>query len=200
MNGPECFPRLLLHRGVGRPPLLSAGEWGLLAAALIIAISIVAPAVQAWREHRRVASARSDLRAIERALARYARDHGRWPTPATAAGEDARFGARRANAELMRALLGQSHIAEGAPATNPRKKTAYLAIPVRTHGRSGLDARGEFVDPWGEPYQIALDTDYDNVIVLKDAPFLELPDRQIAIWSKGPDRVSGTRDDIRSWP
>lgn len=40
-------------------------------------------------------------------------------------------------------------------------------------------------DPWGEPYEYELAVDGE-----------EQPYR---IWSKGPDKVSGTEDDIQSW-
>lgn len=70
-------------------------------------------------------------------------------------------------------------------------------------GKDGLlrnedGSYAELFDPWGSPYHVLLDYDYNNQL---RAPFTGkiIPDKKILIWSPGPDKESGTEDDIRSW-
>lgn len=80
-------------------------------------------------------------------------------------------------------------------------------------GKGGLfqdSPAGEykFTDPWGHPYILLLDADYDNHIenpdcknsspeVKKEAPATLLAGA--IAYSLGPDGVEGTADDIPSW-
>jgi hypothetical protein len=51
-------------------------------------------------------------------------------------------------------------------------------------------------DPWGSGYNVRLDLDSDTKLnVNGDA----LHHRRVAVWSNGPDRRSGTKDDIKTW-
>ncbi len=50
-------------------------------------------------------------------------------------------------------------------------------------------------DPWGELLSIRLDTDLDGEVTTPHGQV----DKYVAIWSKGPDGVEDTRDDIKSW-
>ncbi len=56
--------------------------------------------------------------------------------------------------DMLAALLG------GNDKLNPRK-LVFLEINLAKKGKSGL-TNGVFVDPWGAPYQIAFDGDYDG--------------------------------------
>ena len=57
----------------------------------------------------------------------------------------------------------------GSPNNKPSnlvntRGTAYLTIPAKSLKLSKSDGLGyDFVDPWGNPYQITVDTTYDNV-------------------------------------
>jgi len=60
----------------------------------------------------------------------------------------------------------------------------------------------EFFDPWGNPYHIMLDYDYDgNLIDPHTQKILE--DTNVLVWSPGPDGKTGTsethKDDVCSW-
>lgn len=50
-------------------------------------------------------------------------------------------------------------------------------------------------DPWGEVIRLDFDTDFDGKVV---TPYGEV-DKKIAVWSKGPDKIEGSGDDIKSW-
>lgn len=59
-----------------------------------------------------------------------------------------------------------------------------------------------YLDPWGNPYVIALDTDFDNRCRLtstgQGSPSGVLTGRQIAVWSWGP-QPGDSNQLIRSW-
>jgi len=58
-------------------------------------------------------------------------------------------------------------------------------------------------DSWGGIFQVILDNGrgrdskgYDGQITVPDGTTIQ---RSVAVWSKGPDGVDGTADDIRNW-
>lgn len=67
-------------------------------------------------------------------------------------------------------------------------------------GRDGLIYSADHTvlglfDPWGAGYRVRLDLDGDGNIRVNG----EILQRRVAVWSLGPDGVSGTADDVRSW-
>lgn len=52
-----------------------------------------------------------------------------------------------------------------------------------------------FNDPWGNPYRIALDADYDGEVTIPGGTLRQ----SVAVWSNGPDGVPGNKDDLKSW-
>lgn len=75
-------------------------------------------------------------------------------------------------------------------------------------GLVGTDGQWAFVDPWGTPYRVALDADWDQRVSNPDSrnddPSIATP---AASWlpmivigsSAGADKRFGTRDDVVSW-
>lgn len=68
---------------------------------------------------------------------------------------------------------------------------------------NGRTVKGLY-DPWGGPYNVILDLDYEEV--LRPAPKAGgrtiLNGRRVAVWSDGQDGVSGTgktKDDVKTW-
>ena len=61
------------------------------------------------------------------------------------------------------------------------------------------------LDPWGEPYHIAIDTNGDGIteiqLLYAEAEIIERVEAPFAIWSNGPNRKNelGRGDDIASW-
>jgi hypothetical protein len=167
-------------------------------ALLIAALATIGPAWAAIGMRQRIAMARHDVLALQRAIVRYYREYGAWPADAGARNVDLRFGWRRPNAEILRALRAE------AGAGNPdhernAQRMIFIEVAPYARGYSGLDAKGEFLDPWGKPYQIALDTSYDNAVEVDNSVIERVPGVGVLVWSSGPDRVSETRDDIMSW-
>jgi hypothetical protein len=79
-----------------------------------------------------------------------------------------------------------------------------------TPARSGIGSNGQFYDPWGTPYQVAIDGDYNNQITTNPygnntgAGPSPLPQGVIG-WSLGKDQTLGNggaftgSDDVISW-
>ena len=63
------------------------------------------------------------------------------------------------------------------------------------YGTGGGSVLGLY-DPWGGGYKIRMDLDYDEKL---DVNGEVLDGRRVAVWSDGPDRKPGTKDDVRTW-
>ena len=101
---------------------------------------------------------------------------------------------------------------------NPEKHAflnpGTLKDNITAQGVSTVDYN--FRDPWGNPYIIAFDLDYDNAVEIPNSatqnpifnpyPYGRIP-KSVLIWSKGPDgKASGStdpqqynKDNIKSW-
>lgn len=127
-------------------------------------------------------------------------EYGRYPLASKAVRD---FTFADDNADLMDILRGVSKPA--ALAENPRK-IVFIEIPGAENNRSGLLDDGTFVDPWGFPYRIRIDADYDSRVKNpspkpKTDPFITTG---VIAWSWGKDGKrgeSGERQngDIFSW-
>lgn len=51
-------------------------------------------------------------------------------------------------------------------------------------------------DPWGGPYRVILDVNYDEKLLVNGEV---VKGHRAAVWSDGPDRKSGTEDDVKTW-
>ncbi len=142
--------------------------------------------------------AQSDIRALQTAIARYQREYGTWPVEASSGAVDIRYGGRRPNAGLMRILRSDFAAQNLEAALNPQHMI-FIEVERYQKGLSGLDERGEFLDPWGSPYQFALDSNYDGAVQIENSIYGRVSGVGMLIWSLGPDRKSETRDDILSW-
>lgn len=63
---------------------------------------------------------------------------------------------------------------------NPRN-IVFIEIQAAVPGKKSGLSNGTFVDPWGEPYFIAMDTDYQNRIVA-GTNNVELH-KKVAVWN-----------------
>jgi hypothetical protein len=73
------------------------------------------------------------------------------------------------------------------------------------YNASGLTVTGLF-DPWGGPYNVVMDGDYDEKIEVQPAAATAkttLNGRRVAAWSNGADAISGiggkAADDVKTW-
>jgi type II secretory pathway pseudopilin PulG len=177
---------------------LSRAETCFLLGFLLLVISIVVPSWFAIRHRQRLAMARGDLASLLAAGARFAREYGGWPTEYSGSHEDVRYGRLLPNAAVLNALRSVDGPGNEAFKLNAQKMVFIEVEPYRP-GWSGLSADGSFLDPWGVPYEIVFDTDFDNVCVVQNSIYGRLGGQGMVAWSCGPDRISDTADDILSW-
>ena len=111
-----------------------------------------------------------------------------------------------AGSPLLKVLMG-----ENVDRLNPKAARFLPDQQMGKNGAGGLvgtEGQWAFVDPWGTPYRVALDADWDQRVANPDA---QNDDPSIAgtasSWlpltvigsSAGADKKFGTRDDVVSW-
>jgi prepilin-type N-terminal cleavage/methylation domain-containing protein len=110
-----------------------------------------------------------------------------------------------AGIDLLKALLGIDKT------LNPRG-LKFLSAKEGKSNKNGLiynssstDVTGMF-DPWGGPFNVMMDLDYDEKVVVqpKGAGNLSanLNGRRVAVWSDGADGISASgkaADDVKTW-
>lgn len=178
--------------GLARP------EWVFLLGALLFVLSIALPSCHAVRHRQRLAMARADLRTLMESGLRYYREYGAWPSAHSGEPGDYRYGREVSNAEVLNVLRSQPGPGNEDYRVNT-EKMIFLEVEPYRRGWSGLSPDGAFLDPWGMPYEIVFDTDYNNVCEVRDSVYGRLIGEGMVVWSCGPDRQSDTADDLRSW-
>lgn len=123
---------------------------------IIILMGLLFPAFRGAQDQAKKVQAKNDLTQIVTAVNAYYTEYGKYPatsdTPITN------------NADLFNTLRGVT--TGGTGDTNPRK-IVFITVPDvkdTANPRSGIGQDGQFYDPWGTAYQIAIDGDYDNQI------------------------------------
>lgn len=179
---------------------VSRSELVFLLGIAVVLTSIALPAREYYQRWQRTMMARSDLRSIVAAATRYHTRSGRWPaSPSGDVAADGRFGLPGSGNEkvfnVLRAVEGPGNTGHEAN-TN---RTIYLDVATAQEGLSGIDRGGEFLDPWGTPYQLVLDLNYNGISEASETSYGRVQGRGVLAWSAGPDRKSDTDDDLLSW-
>ncbi len=185
-------------------------------AIIAILIGLLFPAFNAVQNQAKRTQAKNDLTQIVTAVNAYYTEYGKYPLPSTAT-SDYIYGPGGAatNAELfytLRAVAGGT--LNAGDAANPRKivfiNPPYVKDPANPRSGIGTAAAnlGQYFDPWGTPYAVKIDGDYNNQIAVNPytadtgAGPAALTIGVIA-WSRGKDAVQGTNfnasDDVISW-
>lgn len=140
---------------------------------------------------------------LEIALKEYRREYKRFPKYYVLRPKD---WTGRTHHELLSTLMALS----GSEETNERG-IKFFEADDRWLSEDGGKYR--LNDPWGRPYYVVFDGDYDGEILI---PEIVLPNSRktpvpvefgsgrkaelrVAVWSAGPDGESGTVDDITSY-
>lgn len=126
---------------------------------VVSGLVVVAAGVGAFTVSRggKLSQARHDAQVIALTLDGFARENGKYP--------------KGTRGEICRMLRGESINGQ-----NPKKLDYVEALPYEVNGL------GEFLDPWGQPYRIALEP-------------------EARVYSCGPNRSDeqGAGDDMASW-
>ncbi len=146
--------------------------------------------------------AQAAVKNVTLAVQNYVADYNRMPVR-SASEEEIDLSA---GSPLMKVLLG-----ENVDRLNS-KGTRFL--PDQQMGKNGAgglvgsDGQWALVDPWGTPYRVRMDADWDQRVSNPDAqnedPAIAttapswLP-LSVICYSAGADKKSGTRDDVVSW-
>jgi len=205
-------------------------------AIIAILIGLLFPAFKAVQNQARQTQAKNDLTQIVTAVNAFYTDYGKYPTSQTT---DYVFGpgGGSANNVLFNELQGCP--TTGAPpptcsalSTLNTRQIVFIsppAVKTPTSPRSGIATQaatvnpcfsaavGEFVDPWGTPYNVEIDGNYDNQITTNPYGASGGAGPQpltigVIAWSRGLDGVLGTKtaactgnntftnsDDVISW-
>jgi Tfp pilus assembly protein PilE len=135
-------------------------------AVIAILLGIAYPAFSLVMERARKTQAKNDLTQIITAVNAYYTEYGKYPLVAVAA--DTIYGSGGTpNGDLFYTLRAVALGANAADVANPRK-IVFISPPDakdQTNSRSGIKTSdGQWYDPWGSPYNIEIDGDYNNQV------------------------------------
>jgi prepilin-type N-terminal cleavage/methylation domain-containing protein len=151
----------------------------------------------------KVTRVKADLADLNLGIGQYAMERNRLPVPVDFKSEAALPLSK--GSKVLAVLLG-----ENPDQLNP-SQTVWIKPKPGSNGAGGLVGEAGsygYLDPWGEPYYVLLDTDYNQRIsnpdrrnsdpnISSDCPS-ELFGQAQAL-SAGPDKQLHTKDDVVSW-
>jgi prepilin-type N-terminal cleavage/methylation domain-containing protein len=203
----------VMQKSLGRSSAFTLIELLVVMAIIAILIGLLFPAFRAVQNQAKQTQAKNDLTQIVNAVNAFYTDYGKYPLVTA----DATYGpaGTTANNPLFQVLRAQDTI------NNPRQivfiNPPYVKTPANP--RSGIATQAttingisvainDYVDPWGTPYNVAIDGGYDNQLTNPYAANTGAGPLSLAIgviaWSWGRDQVPGTTnfsasDDVISW-
>jgi prepilin-type N-terminal cleavage/methylation domain-containing protein len=131
-------------------------------AIIAILVGLLFPAFKAVQNQARSTQAKNDLTQIVNAVNAYYTDYGKYPI--TAPGADVTFAANNNTLfDILRNMTGTNP----GNALNPRA-ILFIQPPAakdQTTPKSGIKtSTGVWYDPWGTPYNVAIDGNYNNIV------------------------------------
>ncbi len=208
----------VIQKSPGRSSAFTLIELLVVIAIIAILIGLLFPAFRAVQDQAKRTQAKNDLTQIVTAVNAYYTEYGKYPLPTTAT-SDYIYGPGGAatNDDLfyaLRAVAGGN--INGSDAANPRKivfiNPPYVKDP--SNPRSGIGTPtgtrpGQYYDPWGTPYAVEIDGNYNNQIATN--PYTADTGAGpgtlglgVIAWSFGKDGTQGNAnfnasDDVISW-
>jgi prepilin-type N-terminal cleavage/methylation domain-containing protein len=157
-------------------------------AIIAILMGLLLPALNGAKRQAQKVQAKNDLTQFVTAIKAFYTDYGAYPIDSTLAGQakDAEYGdpaGSVSNSDLVNVLRADINTSDtlssgtGTPLSINTRQTVYLDVPYvkeLTAPKNGLGngketssfntggKAGVWYDPWGEPYIIVVDANYDN--------------------------------------
>ena len=206
-------------------------------AIIAILIGLLFPAFKAVQDQAKKTQAKNDLTQIVNAVNAFYTEYGKYPVSSSIT-TDAYFGSGTpplgstsggTNDVLFNELRACTAVGTScsAAATLNTRQIVFISPPIvktPAQPKSGIGTnavgaptpRGQFWDPWGAPYQIAIDSNYNNVVTApaySDLSYTTATNGDVGVmtgviaWSYGSDGQIGTSgngiyknsDDVISW-
>lgn len=142
--------------------------------------SILIPTIGTARRNAKISMAKSDMASLQAGIAAYVTDYGRFPSSTAAylsAAPDFTYGNdvirngttyEADNRDVMAILTALTTFRDGSPTVNtnhhlnPRKSIYFNSKAARTEVGHGIGPGGVLRDPWGNPYIITLDLNFNR--------------------------------------
>ena len=180
-------------------PAVSKRGFTLVELLVVIAIvgilaAILFPAINQAIKRAEITRAKQEMSHIIAAVKAYYAEYSKMPTPDNNGYPDRSFGDKKMVADakqqnVVMNILRSVDAAGNVGLTNNPRRIVFLDVPESSLSgtdRLGLvydQSEGYYLDPWGNPYIICMDTDYDNQTFFS---FLQSPPAPAqGIWKRG---------------
>jgi hypothetical protein len=186
---------------------------------------LLVPTLAIAKKKAKITQAKHDMANIAAAIATYQATYTLAPTPKqlpNGADPAADYSFTSGNGDIIVILMDvdKAGSANEGHKRNPQKHSFLNAKTKPGTSNPGVSSDDyNYRDPWGNPYVIAFDLNYDNKVVIPDSkdtvyPQYPMPvdgvQQPVILWSKGPDgaaenrsgnnyRNGSNRDNILSW-
>ncbi|NLB65668.1 MAG: prepilin-type N-terminal cleavage/methylation domain-containing protein [Lentisphaerae bacterium] len=167
----------------------AAGGFTLIEMLIVVAIigllaAILVPTIMGAVKKANYARAMTEITALEGALKGYFQEYGRMPVPPGGMGGKDVMYSGADQAAVVNALIGRD-------TSRNAKDMVFLDLHPRSFNvktlnemYNRLDAGQPYCDPWGTPYRILMDMDFDDRI--QDTGFDTIR-AKVAVFSGGPE-------------
>ena len=187
-----------------RFPSLGWGAWFLIGFVVLVVLASFQPTSRLSPKFRK-SEAITYAKAIERAVIDFSRENGDlYPVGDSATEGDIDVTSAPGSATI-RILVGKdSRNARGMDFLGDMKQAKMDKDGRWIGGVIYADSPGGgsfgVVDPWGNPYHIRMDTDFNGSVADPRSPSLPPVSERVIVWSAGADRDLATwEDNIKSW-
>jgi prepilin-type N-terminal cleavage/methylation domain-containing protein len=170
-----------------------------------ILVGLLIPTIAIVKKKARITQARSEAANLAGVICAYQQQNSIYPSSKASADTASSMAAdltfTNGNSEVIIILLDIDDSAAPTPVNpqhmrNPQRHVFLNAKMTGTTSGPGVGSDYNFRDPWGTPYAITLDLNYDNDCADPVQGIQHVP---VMVWSFGPDKLPGTKDDVKSW-